>query len=75
MIILNLRLVALKTRKEERRMLRFSDGVNINTQGEYRILHLKDGYYVVGHGMCIPVDSYEEGKKEIESLKENNPYR
>ena len=56
-------------------MLRFSDGVNINTQGEYRILHLKDGYYVVGHGMCIPIDSYEEGKQMIESLKENNPHR
>ena len=29
----------------------------------------KDGYYVVGDGMCCPVDSFEEGKKLIESLK------
>jgi len=56
-------------------MLRFDDGVNIDTRGEYKVILLKDGYYVVGHGMCIPVDSYEEGKQMIESLKEDNPYR
>ena len=50
-------------------MLRFSVGVNINTQGEHRVIHLKDGYYVVGHGMCCPVNSFEEGKKIMESLK------
>lgn len=50
-------------------MLRFNDGVNINTQGECRVMHLKDGYYVVGDGMCCPVGSFEEGKKLIESLK------
>ena len=46
-------------------MLRFDDGVNIDTRGEYKVILLKDGYYVVGHGMCIPVDSYEEGKMEL----------
>ena len=50
-------------------MLRFNDGVNIRTEGEYRVMHLKDGYYVVGDGMCCPVNSLEEGKEIIESLK------
>lgn len=56
-------------------MLRFNDGVNIDTRGEYKVILLKDGHYVVGHGICIPVDSYEEGKEVIESLKENNLHR
>ena len=50
-------------------MLRFSDGVNIKTDGPLRILHLKDGYYVVGEGYCIPVDSRAEGEKEIALMK------
>src|SRR5947207_1539500 len=35
-------------------MLRFSDGVNIDTSGALRVLRLADGYYVVGQGMSIP---------------------
>ena len=27
--------------------LRFTDGININTDGPFRIIHRKDGYYVV----------------------------
>lgn len=49
-------------------MLRFSDGVNIDTSGELRLFRLKDGWYVVGKGMCIPVDSKEEGLQEIAAL-------
>ena len=48
-------------------ILRFSDGVNIDTSGELRVLRLKDGYYVVGNGMLIPVNSREEA---IEFIKE-----
>ena len=48
-------------------ILRFSDGVNIDTSGELRVLRLKDGYYVVGNGMLIPVDSREEA---LEFIKE-----
>jgi hypothetical protein len=40
-------------------MLRFSDGVNIDTSGPLRTLTLPDGHYVVGNGMLIPVDSRE----------------
>jgi hypothetical protein len=52
-----------------RKMLRFSDGVNIKTDGPLRIIHLKDGYYVVGEGFCIPVDNYREGEETIADMK------
>lgn len=40
-------------------MLKFSDGVNIDTSGEPRVLKLNDGYYAVGRGILIPADSQE----------------
>ena len=49
--------------------LKFSDGVNINTDGPLRILRLKDGLYVVGEGMCCPVETIEEGKELIKEMK------
>lgn len=42
-------------------MLRFNDGINIDTEGELRVTRLRDGYYVVGQGKCCPVDTYQEG--------------
>ena len=51
-------------------MLRFSDGVNIDTSGELRILSLHDGLYVVGEGICFPVDSQEEAEQTIRDMKE-----
>ncbi len=53
-------------------MLRFSDGVNIDTSGELRILSLHDGLYVVGEGICFPVDSEEEAEQTIRHMKERN---
>ena len=50
-------------------ILRFSDGVNIDTSGELRVLRLKDGYYVVGNGMLIPVQDRAEALKVIEEMK------
>ena len=41
-------------------MLEFNDGVSIDTSGPLRKLRLRDGLYVVGQGMSIPVDSNEE---------------
>ena len=35
-------------------MLRFSDGVEIDTSGEPRVLELADGFYAVGKGILIP---------------------
>jgi len=45
--------------------LRFNDGVNIDTDGPLRILHLKDGWYVVGEGYCIPVENRKEADETI----------
>ena len=50
-------------------ILRFNDGVTINTDGKLRVTRKKDGFYVVGKGMCIPVYSREEGKQIIEDMK------
>ena len=50
-------------------MLRFSDGVNIDTSGELRILRLRDGLYVVGQGWCIPVADREEAREVIKGMK------
>jgi hypothetical protein len=50
-------------------MLRFTDGVSIDTSGELRPLKLKDGWYVVGEGMCGAMDSREEAVAFIEDLK------
>ena len=46
-------------------MLKFSDGVSFNTDGPLRITSRKDGLYVVGQGMLIPVDSLAEGEELI----------
>jgi hypothetical protein len=50
-------------------MLRFSDGVNIDTSGKLRIISLKDGLYVTGQGYLIPIDSNVEGEKIINKLR------
>ncbi len=50
-------------------MLRFNDGVNIDTSGPLRTLRLRDGYYVVGQGMCIPVADREEARKVIAEME------
>jgi hypothetical protein len=46
-------------------MLKFSDGINIDTSGKLRMLRLSDGLYVVGKGMSIPVSNEEEAIKII----------
>jgi len=45
--------------------LKFSDGMSIRTDGDYRVIRKSDGYYVVGRGMCMPVDSREDGIQYI----------
>ena len=53
----------------QKTMLRFSDGITIDTQGELRILTLTDGPYVVGEGMLIPVNTKDEGLRIIRERK------
>jgi hypothetical protein len=51
-------------------ILRFSDGISVNTSGELRPLELPDGWYVVGEGKLIPVKNKEEAKSLIMSMTE-----
>lgn len=50
------------------RKLKFSDGIEIDTSGELRLLELYDGWYVVGEGKLIPVIDEEEGQDKIKQL-------
>ena len=49
-------------------VINFSDGVSVDTKGELRCLHLKDGYYVVGRGFLIPVADPEEAAATIREM-------
>jgi hypothetical protein len=48
--------------------LKFSDGMSININGKLRIIHLPDGWYVVGEGCLIPVKDTKEGEEIIKKL-------
>jgi hypothetical protein len=47
--------------------LTFSDGMSFDTSGSLHTEHREDGWYVVGAGMLIPVDSEEEGEDWIKN--------
>jgi hypothetical protein len=48
--------------------LSFSDGIEIDTSGELRLLELYDGWYVVGEGRLIPVEDEDEGVRIIDLI-------
>ena len=48
--------------------MRFTDGVEVDTSGELRKLHLHDGWYVTGKGLLMPVSSPEEADKIIQQM-------
>jgi uncharacterized protein YgfB (UPF0149 family) len=50
-------------------MLNFNDGMSINTDGELRTIKKSDGLYIVGKGMCIPVNDYDEANEIINDMK------
>ena len=52
--------------------LRFSDGITIDTSGTMRVIRKSDGYYIVGQGICCPVDSVEEGQRLIARFMVND---
>jgi hypothetical protein len=52
-------------------VLRFSDGVQIYTGGELRVIKEIDGFYVTGRSQLIPVRSRQEGEEIIHQIKEN----
>jgi len=41
----------------------------IQTDGEYMVTRESDGLYIVGHGMCIPVDDSKEAEELLDKLK------
>jgi len=54
--------------RERGGVLRFSDGVEFDTGGGYRVVHASDGWYVVGKGMLCPVDDRADGEDLIARL-------
>jgi len=50
--------------------MRFSDGIKFNTSGPLRLTRRRDGWYVVGEGMLLPVDSPKEGREIIKQMKQ-----
>ena len=53
-------------------MLKFSDGMQFNTDGNLRVVEKWDGFYVVGKGLLIPVENDYEGRKLIKELNKNS---
>jgi len=51
--------------------MRFSDGMEINTNGSLRIIEKSDGLYVVGEGYCIPCNSSKEAKETLADMKKH----
>lgn len=54
-------------------MLRFSDGISIDTSGEPRVLRLNDGYYAVGKGILIPVDNLQSAEFMVQRMQRWEP--
>lgn len=50
-------------------MLRFSDGISVDTSGEPRVLRLNDGYYAVGKGILIPVACQQSAEFMVQRMK------
>lgn len=49
--------------------LRFNDGMNIDTSGNYRIVRKSDGLYVVGHGYMEAAADMEEAREILADLQ------
>ena len=49
--------------------LRFSDGMEFELSGDLRVVHRRDGWYVVGRGMLVPVVHREEGNGLVAQMK------
>lgn len=54
--------------------LKFSDGETFNLSGPLRVELRSDGYYVVGQGMMMAVDTLEQGQKVIADKNSDKKY-
>lgn len=50
--------------------IRFNDGISFDTSGPFRPTYRPDGWYVVGGGWLIPVQSREEAVKTAAQMQE-----
>ena len=48
-------------------ILKFSDNETFDTSGPLRLEYRRDGWYVIGQGLLMPVDNKEQGQKYIKS--------
>lgn len=39
-------------------------------EGRFRVIHEPDGLFVIGEGLVLPVDSYEEALERIHEMEE-----
>lgn len=51
-------------------MLRFTDGVTLDTSGSLRIVEKSDGLYVLGNGWSIPCKDEKEALETLRSMTE-----
>jgi len=54
--------------------LKFSDGETFDLSGELRVELRSDGYYVLGQGMMMAVDTLEQGQKIIADKNRGKKY-
>lgn len=45
--------------------IKFSDGAQFETSGEYRVERRNGGYFVVGHSLLCPVTDKADGERLI----------
>ena len=49
--------------------LKFSDGMEFDLSGPLRVELRSDGYYVLGQGMMMAVNTFEEGQEYVSKNK------
>ena len=54
--------------------LKFSDGETFDLSGPLRVELRSDGYYVLGQGMMMAVDTFEQGQKVIADKSRGKKY-
>ena len=50
--------------------LTFSDGMTFDLSGPLRVELRSDGYYVLGQGMMMAVNTFEEGQEYVSKSKQ-----
>jgi hypothetical protein len=50
-------------------LMKFTDGMTIDTSGPLRVIYKRDGLYVVGNGTLCAVDSRAEGNQLIAEMR------